>query len=555
MRRLTATLTAAIAIAALSTLVAPAAPVQSTGSPAVEVRDRSLERSVPGTVWFQGYLAEVSTGDPVSGQVDITAQLFDQAEDGSSLWGPETHESVVVSNGWFQIELGSVVAPLPSFDTPPYYLELTVAGEALAPRQKLGSVPTALRADATDEGVPGTDEQVIYNDGGVLAGSDITYNNENGCVGIGDTNPSERLSIFDDQNRTTLRLESSMADGNFTMLYLYRTEPMTLSDDIVEIRVPETSNPSASLIRCAVGTTQKFTLDASGELYVGGETDVRSDEGYALVAQTYDTSMATAIRGISDSEDLFGIGVTGECISVDGSGFGAYFQGGYCGMQGFSSVSDSSTNYAVTALINSSTGNSYGVRSDVSGTGTNYAFYGTANGGSTNWAGYFAGDVRVTGTLNPTRGGFEIDHPLDPEGRYLRHAFVHSSEMKTVYDGVVVLGAGGRAEVLLPDWFEPLNTDYRYQLTAVGAAAPELHIEQEITGGRFTIAGGSPSMKVCWQVTGVRRDAVAKTHPLQVEGTKRPKDIGRYIAPEAYGASRNMLIGYEEVRSPSTVDR
>jgi hypothetical protein len=71
-------------------------------------------------------------------------------------------------------------------------------------------------------------------------------------------------------------------------------------------------------------------------------------------------------------------------------------------------------------------------------------------------------------------------------------------------------GSQGRKSsqaVVLPEWFEALNSDFRYQLTAIGAAGPNLHIAQEVSGNRFKVAGGKPGMKVSWQVTGTRRDA------------------------------------------------
>jgi len=92
--------------------------------------------------------------------------------------------------------------------------------------------------------------------------------------------------------------------------------------------------------------------------------------------------------------------------------------------------------------------------------------------------------------------------------------------------------------VSLPKWFEALNTDFPHQLTAIGAAAPNLHVAREIANHQFSIAGGAPGMKVSWQVTGVRHDAYAKTHPLVVEARKPEKERGRYQNPDAYGAQR-----------------
>jgi len=37
--------------------------------------------------------------------------------------------------------------------------------------------------------------------------------------------------------------------------------------------------------------------------------------------------------------------------------------------------------------------------------------------------------------------------------------------MKNIYDGTVTKDGSGHAMVTLPDWFEALNRDFRYQLT------------------------------------------------------------------------------------------
>jgi trimeric autotransporter adhesin len=146
------------------------------------------------------------------------------------------------------------------------------------------------------------------------------------------------------------------------------------------------------------------------------------------------------------------------------------------------------------------------------------------------------GNLSVSGAIFAGTKDFKIDHPLDPANKYLYHASIESSEMKNIYDGVAVLDASGSATVALPDWFEAVNGDFRYQLTAMGAPGPNLHIAQEIVDNRFTIGGGQAGMKVSWQVTGVRHDAYAKAHPLQVNVEKGPDERGFFIHPELYGA-------------------
>jgi hypothetical protein len=110
--------------------------------------------------------------------------------------------------------------------------------------------------------------------------------------------------------------------------------------------------------------------------------------------------------------------------------------------------------------------------------------------------------------------------------------------MMNIYTGNAVLDNAGEAVVSLPKWFEALNRDFRYQLTSIGAPAPNLHIAQEIANHQFSIAGGAPGMKVSWQVTAVRHDAYAKAHPLVVEVKKSEKERGRYLHPDAFGAPR-----------------
>jgi hypothetical protein len=62
-------------------------------------------------------------------------------------------------------------------------------------------------------------------------------------------------------------------------------------------------------------------------------------------------------------------------------------------------------------------------------------------------AALFDGNLSV---INGSKN-FKIDHPLDPENKYLLHIAVESSERKNVYDGVARLDKDGAAEVELPE--------------------------------------------------------------------------------------------------------
>jgi hypothetical protein len=166
------------------------------------------------------------------------------------------------------------------------------------------------------------------------------------------------------------------------------------------------------------------------------------------------------------------------------------------------------------------------------------AFLAINQGSSTGPAAFFVGSVDIDGSLTKSSGTFKIDHPLDPANKYLYHSFVESPDMMNIYNGVVTLDENGLATVTLPDWFESLNQDFRYQLTAIGAPGPNLHIAAKVQNNSFKIGGGQPGMEVSWQVTGIRHDAWANAHRVQVEVEKTGVERGTYIHPELFGAPK-----------------
>ncbi len=111
--------------------------------------------------------------------------------------------------------------------------------------------------------------------------------------------------------------------------------------------------------------------------------------------------------------------------------------------------------------------------------------------------------------------------------------------MKNIYDGNATLDANGEALVQLPAWFEALNQDFRYQLTCIGGFAP-VFIASEIGNNQFRIGGGTPGMKVSWQVTGTRHDAYANAHRIPVEEAKTAAEAGHYMHPGEAGQPDSM---------------
>jgi hypothetical protein len=257
----------------------------------------------------------------------------------------------------------------------------------------------------------------------------------------------------------------------------------------------------------------------SDYIIINGKLGVGVNPTYKIHSVDTNTSGDDpAIFGKHNVTDAYGIGVKGE--------------GGYKGVTG-EAVMTSGYGYGV-----------YGSATGGSGSGTRYGVYGTASGGATNWAGYFAGDINVTGTVIKSKDEIKIDHPQDPANRILSHTGVNSDEMINVYNGNIILNGDGKAMIELPEWFESFNTDFRYQLTPLGAPA-NLYISKEISNNSFEISGGSPNMKVSWQVTGVRKDNYAKLNPIKVETEKNSNDKGFYLHPEAYGLSIEKSVDHK----------
>lgn len=252
-----------------------------------------------------------------------------------------------------------------------------------------------------------------------------------------------------------------------------------------------------------------------------------SDSGTNAVGVRGDSASGTGVAGLSASTN--GIGVVGLSTSDSGTGVSG---SGHFGVFGNSTGNSSSgagvfglsTNAARPAVVGINT---------VPGVG---------------FAGIFSGNVFVGGIFAASVKAFKIDHPLDPGRKYLSHSSVESPDMKNVYDGVVTLQADGQAWVELPAYFEALNKDFRYQLTSIGAPAPNLYIAQEVSGNRFQIAGGQPGGKVSWQVTGIRHDPFAEQQRILVEEEKPADERDYYLHPEVYGQPESK--GIVALRAP-----
>lgn len=242
----------------------------------------------------------------------------------------------------------------------------------------------------------------------------------------------------------------------------------------------------------------------------------------------------TANGGSGNALQVVGNAASGDSLVVDANG----------GASSWAIIARSagSSGRALNALLTNNAATGSAIYAQVNGAGARAGQFVNLGGGT---AASFTGNVDVSGTLSKGGGSFKIDHPLDPENKFLYHSFVESPDMMNIYNGNVVTGKDGYATIDLPEWFDTLNRDFRYQLTVIGSFAQAI-VAEEIEGNRFVIQTSAPAVKVSWQVTGVRQDPWAEANRIEVEVEKSASERGKYLHPEAFGLSRDKGLGFAQ---------
>ncbi len=518
----------------------------------------SATPAVPRVMHVAGVF-QPADGEAVRSVETVTVAIYEQEKGGTPLW-EETQQVVVDSNGRYAILLGAARPDgLP--------LDLFASGEARwlgrrferggereQPRVLLASVPYALKASDTDtlRGRPASDYQLA---GSVVGGAatssaqsliagplDILPGAVNnvpkyvsttdlslssifdigGLVGVGTASPADTMHLkFTNTTGTmtglTVQNMGNTASSYSGMLFYDQNGALAqfqgFNNSTHEYRINNIA-PSGS-INFMIGSTSRLFVNSNGRVGIGTATP---DSTLRVAGNTsenalYVTSPGGGRHGIR-VDDAAG---SAALVTLNNPNFLDVF--------------------ANAAMIAYGGGAATGIITE-SETGD-----GVVGSSTSGLAGHFFGNVLITGTLAKGGGSFKIDHPLDPANKYLSHSCGESPDMMNIYNGNVTLDASGEAVVMLPAWFEALNRDFRYQLTALGAPAPNLYIAEEIANGRFKIGGGSGGCRVSWQVTGVRHDAFADAHRIAIEEDKPATERGHYLYPELYGQSPDTRIG------------
>ena len=307
------------------------------------------------------------------------------------------------------------------------------------------------------------------------------------------------------------------------------TVRLTVANDVVGPAVQVTAPNSIS---SALGA---FAIDAVGTQAVQG-----SGEYMGVVGN----SLNYAVFGYT-TPDTGGIGSYGRgAIGVKGRSYTGQAVLGDTD----SGVGVKGESYSNGGTVKAVYGQAFGADANgVVGEASNGASaYGVWGISTTGYAGVFSGKALVTGALSKGGGSFKIDHPLDPQNKYLYHSFVESPDMMNVYNGNVRTDRHGKATVTLPDYFMALNKDFRYQLTVVGTFAQAI-VGKEIVDGEFEIHTDKPGVKVSWQVTGIRQDAWANANRIPVSEDKTAQERGKLLHPEAFGKTAAVSVLHDRL--------
>jgi hypothetical protein len=552
--------------------------------------------SVPHVMKIAGVF-HPADGQPAGAVETVTLSIYAEPEGGVPLW-QETQTIALDAQGRYTVLLGAtqdggIPAALFGAGTAQWLGTLFERpGEVEGPRVRLASVPYAFKAqDAETLGgrpaadyaltstaanaghttaaakgdiavspvtanvvLPGTINFLAKYANGTDVGPSGVYETGAGTVGIGTQTPNDFFHVrFTNTTGTATGLAVQNL-GNTTTSYsgtLFYDQNGALglfqgfNNATHEYRINNvaTNGFSNGTINFMIGSTSALFVDSRGDVGIGtttphngtatnhvsGRLNIAAfpddENGIFVRKPTTNPTWEYAIQARSD------LGVGGPLIGA---------------LAGFAEDIGVDVPQSVGVLAAQENGDSFAMFA-YNATGTGDALH--ATGGQ--FAGDFFGNVRVvgnltvTGTVSKGAGSFKIDDPLDPANKYLSHSFVESPDMMNIYNGNVTLDAHGDAVVVLPAWFEALNCDFRYQLTALGAPGPNLYIAEEISNGRFKIGGGAGGGRVSWQVTGIRHDAFAEAHRIPIEEEKPAAERGHYLYPELYGQPADSRIGAE----------
>ena len=526
----------------------------------------------PQKMTYQSVIRNSSDALVTSSVVGIQISILQSSSTGVAVY-IETHSPTTNANGLATIEIGSgtiVAGNFSSIDwsAGPYFLKTDTDPSggtvySISGTAELLSVPYALYAensfsgdynDLTNTPAIPTNTSDLVNDSGFItspndadsdptnelqslsqAGSTVSLSNGGGSITIND-NDSDPVNEI--QSLSLNGQDITISGGNTITLPSGGANTLDQAYDQGGAGAGRVITIDAGEIELINGTVNGIGLRASttntgvgllatstnaGNVFspIQATTNATSNLTAAIVGST--SGGAYGVSGQVESTATASAGIYGNNLRTTG-GYGTYGIG-HSGIVG-------ETNYQLGF-------GTYGRNYDAIGpTGNAVGAYGLGYIGvwgdqsdALGYSVYANGDFGAAGTK-----AFSIDHPLDPENKYLRHYSIESNEVLNMYRGTIEFDSNGEAIVSLPSYFDAVNANFSYHLTPIGSYAP-LYIKEKIKNGQFIIAGGSVGMEVSWSVYAERNDPYLQQHPesKQVEVNKEDWNKGKYLQPDLYG--------------------
>lgn len=482
----------------------------------------TIQAQAPQAFQYQA-IARSNTGLPILNQtISIRISVISGSQTGAILY-VETHSPTTNPFGLFNLKIGQGTVANGTFNSinwgsNQHFLKVEMDETGGTAYQDMGtvsliSVPYALHAATVDnaddaDADPTNELQTLSVSGSMLSisgGNSVSLSGggtlddayDFGGVGAGRTINADagEVSITTGSlNSTAFRVENTNTGVG---LISSTTNPSNLFSPI-QAETNSNANTVAGVLGNTSGTAWgvagQAALNSNAEAAVYG-SNLRTVGGHGVLGIGFNGTVGTTGQSTGFGvygDNLDNVAPLGNGVGVGGKGF-------------------------------------YGVLGEDRYLGAQNGAYGV----------YSNGTLGATGTKT-----FRIDHPTDPENKFLRHFSLESNEVLNVYRGTATFDANGNAMINLPDYFNTINRNVSYQLTPIGAYMPLCIQEKVNDNNQFVVSGGLAGKEVSWAVYAERNDLYMQKNPQQraVEIKKRDHEKGHYLIPSLYGAEKDKGI-------------
>ena len=240
-------------------------------------------------------------GAPLEGNFSMVFVLYDAPTDGTALWTEE--RSADFDAGYYSITLGEQV-PLDDllFTVDSVWLELSIGGETLAPRQEVVSVPYALRATAAEHVEGGmVDAAEISVDGTVVIDASGSWVGPTPAVGWSDLSDIPADIADGDQDEDTLA-GLACAEGQLPK-WDAATSLWVCGDDIDTDTTDPNTDTLVSMV-CSTGQVAKWDgaawacgddIDTDTQLTEAQVDSYVANNNYSVGAHTANTDVLAGL--------------------------------------------------------------------------------------------------------------------------------------------------------------------------------------------------------------------------------------------------------------------